>query len=221
MKRFFSKISFFVILTGVILLSGCEKQKPKTIVCLGNSLTTCGGKDGRFTDYLAKWLPRHRIINKGIGGDTLADGRKRFDKDVISLSPDVVVIELGANDFWQKKRKFSELKADLEYMVTQAQSIGAEVVIASCFGNRDFESEQKIEFGPDRFDYGNAIAKMESEIVAQYNCFYVPNMQVDIKPNGKVPYWTDDNHPNEIGNEFVAKRILAELKKALAAIKKL
>lgn len=204
----------------IILISGCEKQKPKTIVCLGDSLTTCGGKDGRYTDYLAKWLPKHKIINKGISGDTLAGGRERFDKDVISLNPDVVVIELGANDFWQKTREIPELKGDLEYMVAQAQSISAEVVIASCFGDRDFESEQKIEFSTDRFDYGSAIAKMELEIVAQYNCFYVSNMQIDIKPNGKVPYWTDDNHPNEFGNEFVAKRIMAEIKKALVEIKK-
>ena len=220
MIKLFSKVGLFILLAGAILISGCAKQKPKTIVCIGDSLTVCGGQGGKYTDYLAKWLPKHKIINKGISGDTLTGGRKRFQKDVISLNPDIVVIELGANDFWQKKREIPELKNDLEYMVVQAKNIGARVVIASCFGDRDFESEQKIEFGADHFDYGNAIAKMESEIVAKYNCFYVPNMQIDIKPNGKVPYWTDDNHPNEFGNEFVAKRILTELEKALAEIKK-
>ena len=51
--------------------------------------------------------------------------------------------------------------------------------------------------------------------VKRYDCFYVPNMQIDIKPNWTIPYWDDKNHPNELGNEFVAKRILPELKRAL------
>jgi len=192
-----------------------NRQKLQTIVCIGDSLTACGAPDGRYTDHLANWLKKHTVINKSINGDTLAGGRKRFEKDVIENSPDIVIIALGANDFWQKTRSIEALKTDLEDMVKRAKEINAKVIIASCFGDRKFESELLVEFSSEKFDWADTIAKMEKEIVEQYNCYYVPNMQIDIKPNGTPPYWADNNHPNKSGNEFVAKRILKPLKKAI------
>lgn len=200
-------------------MTGCGSE-PKTIVCLGDSLTACGGEDGKYSDWLGQWLPEHTILNKGVGGDTLAGGRARFAKDVLELKPDVVIIELGANDFWQQKRSIEELKNDLADMVRQAKAAGIEVVIASCFGERDYQKEKDVEFKPERFDYAQAIAQMEREVCKEYACFYVPNMQIDIKPNGTVPYWDDTNHPSKMGNELVAKRILTAVKKALKKAEK-
>jgi acyl-CoA thioesterase-1 len=199
-----------------LLLGGCRKATPRTIVCIGDSLTVCGGEGGRYTDWLQKWLPSHKIINKGINGDTLAGGSARFDRDVLELKPDVVVIELGANDFWQNRRPVEQLQKDLELMVVRAQLAGAQVVIASCFGQRDYLTEEKVEYGAERYSFADNIGKMEEQVCRKYNCFYVPNMQIDIKPNGTERYWADKNHPNKAGNRYVAKRIYTALKKALA-----
>ena len=212
------KLTFIACVTVIAVIIFAvlfNRQKPQTIVCIGDSLTTCGLPDGRYTDHLGKWLKKHTVINKGINGDSLAGGRKRFEKDVIENSPDIVVIALGANDFWRKVRPIKDLKNDLEDMVKRAKKIDAEVIIASCFGDREFESEVLVEFGSEKFNWADAIAKMEMEIVEQYGCYYVPNMQIDIKPNGAALYWADRNHPNKSGNEFVAKRILTPLKKAI------
>jgi len=189
------------------------------VVCLGDSLTTCGGKGGRYTDWLATWLPACEVINKGIGGDTLAGGIKRFERDVLNLQPDVLVLELGANDFWEK-RPIKDMQTDLEHMVAEARKRGIEVVIASCFGNRNFDSETPVEFHANRFDYSSAIGRMESRIAAEHNCLYVPNMQMDIKPNGRMPFWNDKNHPSRQGNELVARRVLVKLRKALDRVAK-
>lgn len=209
---------FVALIAAFLFLGGCDtKQPPVKIVCIGDSLTVCGGDGGRYTDWLQTWLPEYIIINKGVNGDTLAGGRQRFQPDVLELKPDVVVIELGANDFWQRQRPIEALKEDLEEMVKRAKDAGAEVVIASCFGRRDYTTEDDVEYDPAHYDFADAIAEMESDICIRYGCFYVPNMQVDIKPNGRVPYWADDNHPNKEGNKFVAKRILGKLKEAIAA----
>jgi hypothetical protein len=56
-------------------------------------------------------------------------------------------------------------------------------------------------------DYACGIATMEFELVARYGCIYIPVMQADIKPNGTLPYWSENRHPNKKGNELVAKRI--------------
>lgn len=207
-----------VVLAGLVAPAGCRKQRQsRTIVCLGDSLTTCGELNGRYSDWLAEWLPNEIIVNKGVNHDTLADGRARFERDVLDLKPDVVIIELGGSDFWQRKRDISQLKADLEDMAARAKQAAIEVVIASCFGQRDYLLEEKVEFGPQRYGFAESIWHMEEEICKKYGCFYVPNMQIDIKPNGTGPYWADRIHPNKEGNRFVAKRILKELKKALKA----
>ena len=213
------------ILTTIFLISttffiGCSPEPQQTIVCFGDSLTVCGGKGGKYSDWLSISLPQHIFINKGVAGDTLARGRKRFQRSVLASNPDVVIIELGANDFWQKKRTIEQLQADLTDMVQRAKTENIEVVIASCFGNRDYEKEEALEFSSKSSDFAQAIADMEQEVCKEFDCFYVPNMQVDIKPNGTHPYWEDMNHPNKAGNEFVAKRILPELKRALARSRK-
>ena len=203
-------LSTFVVLLATV---GCRKQAPSlTIVCLGDSLTLCGEPGGRYSDWLAKWLPNDTIINKGLEGDTLADGRNRFQHDVLDLHPDIIVIALGAADFWQAKRQAPQLKADLEDMLSRAKSAGIQVIVASTFGGRDYSNEQNPEFGPERFDFAYAIAQMEKELTTKYDYAYIPNMQADIKPNGRIPYWQDHLHPNEVGNELVAKQILKAIK---------
>ena len=205
-----------VVLASLVCIGGCkEKGRGRTVVCFGDSLTTCGGKGGRYPDWLAKWLADDVIINKGVDADSLAGGRARFERDVLELKPDVVIIELGTNDFFQMERDISQLRADLGDMVFRARQAGIEVVVTSIFGERDYLLEEKVEFGPARYALADRIWRMEEQLCKEYGCFYVPNMQVDIKPNGKKPYWGDNYHPSGKGNEFVAKRILVELKKAL------
>ncbi len=41
---------------------------------------------------------RVEVINRGIGGETLAQMAHRFRRDAVALKPDVIVIESGAND---------------------------------------------------------------------------------------------------------------------------
>ncbi len=208
----------FLISSLIISGSAASAQPAPRVVCIGDSLTACGGPSGRYTDYLTVWRPDLEIINKGIGGNTLAAGRKRYGQDVLALSPNVVVIELGANDFWKASRPIEELAADLEYMVSTARQAGAQVVIASCFGDVE-TGDPSPEFRDDIHSrYARGIAQFEKNIAARYGCFYVPNMQADIKPVSEHPqFWSKDRHPNKAGNELVARRILSGLEKALPA----
>jgi lysophospholipase L1-like esterase len=208
-------LASWLAILAILFFSGCQAHKHLVIVCIGDSLTVCGGEGGRYTDWLQKRLPSHRLINKGIGGDTLAGGRARFDSDVLSFRPDIVIIELGANDFRQNKRPVEQLKQDLDAMIVKAEKAGAQVVIASCFGRSDYPKEDKVASGIERYSFADKIGRMEEDVCLKHNCFYVPNMEVDIKPNGTNPYWESNSHPNKKGNEYVAKRIFTELKKAV------
>ncbi len=207
---------------AAVALNGCSNGKPaasgqKTrIVCFGDSLTSCGGRGGRYSDWLVQTLPDCEIINRGIGGDTLGGGRKRFTKDVMNLQPDILVFELGANDYWRRKRSLDDLKVDYEYMIKKAHDAGIKIVIAGCFG-ADYDKTRKIDTsraGLPLKDYASGIAAMEYEFADRYGCIYIPVMQVDIKPNGTAPYWSENRHPNKKGNELVAKRIKTAIDQA-------
>ena len=199
-----------LVLAGLVIAFGVRDTRP-VLVCFGDSLTACGGKGGYYSDWLAKQLPHVRVVNAGVGGDTLEQGRHRYAKDVLRHRPKIVLIAMGANDFWKATRTVSELQEYLEGMVTAAQAKQAKVIIASCFGDRQFWEETCVEFSFSRFELATEIAEMEQAVCKKHNCTYIPNMQIDVKPNRLPPYWDATDHPNKKGNEQVALRLLPSI----------
>ena len=209
-----------VLCVCAVSIMGCHNRDSQTmwsanapvnkrIVCFGDSLTACGGEGGRYADWLATYLPDCEIINKGISGDTLAGGRARFQKDVIELEPDLVIIELGANDFWAQKRTIFQLRDDLESMVKKAQEQNIKVLIAGVFGDMVDTDGNPIPKTRGTHDFGRKILEMERELTRNYKCGHVENIQADLRDR---KYWADSNHPNKEGNRFVAERLLPKVR---------
>ncbi|NBU99631.1 MAG: hypothetical protein EBS19_15715, partial [Spirochaetia bacterium] len=72
--------------------------KTSKIVFVGNSLIQL------FTDeLLAREFPGLDIQNRGIGGDTTYLLLERIQENVISLNPQIIVMEIGGNDLIQGK----------------------------------------------------------------------------------------------------------------------
>ncbi|MCK5850053.1 MAG: AMP-binding protein [Kiritimatiellae bacterium] len=182
------------------------------IVCFGDSLTTCGGENGRFSDILQDRFPAHQLINKGVGGDSFAEGLLRLETDVLCLRPDIVLIEFGANDWWRNERPPKAWVHDLETIVSRIQAIGGKTVILGVFGDHLDDNGSRIskEYGTDK--RGITYRSYEQSIAEKYNCPYISNIQERII--GERRCWLDMNHPNEFGNRYVADTIepvLAEL----------
>jgi len=75
------------------------------IICFGDSITEGGDVDEpkRWTSILQsrldeKWPENYRVINKGIGGNTSAQGFDRFCDDVLPYLPGLLLVEFGFND---------------------------------------------------------------------------------------------------------------------------
>lgn len=207
------KILLWVCIFSLLGNPCCSPEtviKNKRIVCLGDSLTVCGGEGGRYTDWLAKSLPDCEIINKGISGDTLKGGRGRFQADVLDIKPNILIIELGANDFWAKNREIIALNDDLEFMIKEAQKRKVRVVIAGVFGNMIDGRGKPIPKTTGIDSFGVQILHMERELASKYKCSHIENIQADLTDK---KYWADTNHPNSAGNSLVAKRILAGIPK--------
>lgn len=176
------------------------------IVCFGDSLTSCGGEGGRFSDILQDRFPTHVFVNKGVGGETFVDARKRLKRDVLDERPDIVLIELGANDWWRNERPPAAWAADLEKMVARMQKTGARAVVLGVFGPNDGQQAETYGIDPRAAEY----RELEAEIADRYGCSYVANIQRAIKcerAHGACRSWSDMNHPNEYGNRAVADTI--------------
>lgn len=175
------------------------------IICFGDSLTACGGENGRYSDILADRFPAHEWINKGVGGETLLDGVARLQADVLDLDPDVVLVEFGANDWWKDERPPDAWAHDLETIVSACRAQGAEVVILGVFGDYINTQGQRArkQYGTD--ERAEQYRDAERFIAAKYECAYVSNIQERILEDRCC--WRDRNHPNELGNRAVATTI--------------
>jgi lysophospholipase L1-like esterase len=85
-----------------------------------------------------------RVVNRGVGYQTTAQIRMRFDADVAPLHPAVVVLEAGVNDlksiaqFPERRAEIvAECEANLRRIVDDCRKAGATVVIVTVFGIGD------------------------------------------------------------------------------------
>jgi lysophospholipase L1-like esterase len=197
-------IGVVVISLGAFLFfrkSPLKKPLPNgretVLVCFGDSLTSgVGASEGKsYPDYLKNYLDV-KIVNSGVPGDTTSQGKLRFQKDVMDYNPDVVIIELGANDYFSG---FSSEKTgdNLRYMADELSGIGAILFIAKFFPEKSIVSFIKSK---DKEEYD----KMYKELVSRENVFLIENIWG--KAWAKPKYMSDRVHPNELGYEIMAQQ---------------
>jgi acyl-CoA thioesterase-1 len=82
-------------------------HEPLTIVAIGSSSTAGSGASAPSRSYpsrlaveLSRLFPNDTIevMNKGVGGEVTSEMLQRFDRDVFSQRPDLVIWQVGSND---------------------------------------------------------------------------------------------------------------------------
>jgi acyl-CoA thioesterase I len=109
--------------SGVVL-----PARPATIVAVGSSSTEGIARNAKDKLYPAameaalrqRWPQADvRVVNKGRGGETMAQTLVRFEADVLALKPDLVIWQLGVNDvlrFKGTEGRNDEIKAGLKLL---------------------------------------------------------------------------------------------------------
>src|SRR5499427_4083857 len=114
-----------------------KSAKPITIVAIGSSSTAGSGASSPTATYpsrlaveLTQRFPGHPIIvlNRGVGGEEVDDMLKRFDADVISVQPDLVLWQLGTNAVPRSDKLNGQDVAIVEG-ITKIRSTGADIVL--------------------------------------------------------------------------------------------
>ena len=108
---------FCMILLTMLALLGCDRDKPevsemqkrpeeqamKTIVAVGDSLTAGLGlaEDEGYPALLEKKLQadgyNYKVVNAGVSAETSSGTLSRLEW-VLTMNPDIVILETGAND---------------------------------------------------------------------------------------------------------------------------
>ena len=108
----------------------------KKIVCMGDSLTFgYGVRRIRTWTYLAQERLEMEFINCGVNGDTSSGMLSRFEKEVLSLKPDAVILMGGTNDIIASHTT-AATRNNLMSMAAQAKEAGTKVLIAVPTGIR-------------------------------------------------------------------------------------
>ena len=110
-----------------------------TIVALGDSTTAgtpafkspieappsgAGNVESQYAHWLMQTHPDWRVLNRGVNGERSEQVRARFDRDVLTAKPDLVVIIAGVNDVYQgRPAEAAERELDAMYNAARAAKI--------------------------------------------------------------------------------------------------
>jgi acyl-CoA thioesterase-1 len=133
MRRSAARQVLSTVLAVLFLASAAPAQSERVIVAFGDSLTAGYGvaPDQSYPALLESRLRaegyRYRVINAGVSGDTTAGGLRRVDWALRSR-PDIVLLELGANDAL-RGLDLGQVRSNLDAMITRFQAAGARVLL--------------------------------------------------------------------------------------------
>nr|WP_310525299.1 arylesterase [Polymorphobacter sp.] len=192
------------------LFSVSQAAIAKTIVAFGDSLTAgyqLRPGEGFAPQLQAALKAKGRdvtVVNAGVSGDTTAQGKARLNWVLAGMKtkPDVVILELGANDMLRGQPP-AAAKANLEAMITAFQAKGVRVILAGMQAQPNLGAKYVKEF--------NAIypALAKSRAIAFYPFFMdgvaaVPGMQLG-----------DGLHPTPKGVKIIVAKMLPTVEREL------
>lgn len=117
------------VMLAMLAASAVEARERKVLV-MGDSLSAAYGlrpEQGWVALADAK-SARYAFHNASISGETSAGGRSRIGAELARVQPDIVIIELGAND-GLRGLPLVQMGANLGWMIGASRKAGAQVLL--------------------------------------------------------------------------------------------
>lgn len=220
-----AKLKFLPLLLGLLACSFAVAQpamNAKHMVIIGAS-------------YVADWgtptLPGYTITNKGVDGQQSTDVRARFERDVLALEPDAVMIwghynDMIRNSADQMAATRQKAQDNYRWMTEQARAAGIEVIlmteitlpipdtfkentmawVAGLLGKQDYRSQKN--------EHIKAVNAWLREYARSQNIKLMDLEQALDSGNGtrKVEYTREDNsHVSPAGYQAITRYVAAQL----------
>lgn len=176
------------------------EERPVRIVVLGDSLAAGLALEEAqaFPALVERQLLERgydvEVVNAGVSGDTSAGGLRRIDW-VLRQEPDLVVVELGAND-GLRGLPVAETESNLERIIERAQRSGARVLLAGMRIPSNYGPRYTAEFAA-------VYPRLAERTGAALIPFLLDGVALD--PRLNLP---DRIHPNPAGHRKIADTVL-------------
>ncbi len=180
----------------------------RTILVFGDSLSAALGlrPEQGWVALLARRLQSqgygYEVVNASVSGETSSGGLQRLPRALELHHPQVVILELGAND-GLRGLPVDAMRANLVQMIQLAQAAGARVLLVGI--------RIPPNYGPR---YGDQFAAVYPVVAEQNHLPLVPFLLQDVALN---PHLMQDDglHPNAAGEPTVLENVWPHLKPLL------
>ncbi len=142
------------------------------------------------------------IINASISGETTSGGLTRFSSTIQQTKPQIVILELGAND-GLRGLPVKEMQQNLNSMIQQSKKSGIKVLL---IGMRIPPN-----YGPK---YTEAFSQTYHSLARLHKIPFVPFMLENVAAKPEL-IQQDGLHPNALGQPIIVENIWSELQKLL------
>jgi acyl-CoA thioesterase-1 len=200
---------FNAALALTMLLSAQAAAAPKVILAFGDSLTAGYGlppAEG-FAAQLERVLKARGldvvVKNAGVSGETTAGGRARLAWTLGDDRPDLVLLELGANDALRGLDP-EEMRRNLDAMLVELKRRNLPVLLAGMQAPRNL--------GPE---YREAYDKVFVELAEEHDAPLYPFFLDGVATNPDLNQ-PDGIHPNAKGVAVIVERMAPHVERALA-----
>jgi acyl-CoA thioesterase-1 len=160
----------------------------RTILVLGDSLSAGYGlANGQgWVALLARRLsttnPGWKLVNASISGETSAGGAARIGAELARHRPQIVVLELGAND-GLRGLDLAQMRANLERIITAAQASKATVLLVGMRMPPNFGAR-----------YTRGFEAVYADLARKHRTAFVPFLLAPVAAN-RDNFQADNLHP--------------------------
>lgn len=183
-----------------------EERRPR-IVAFGDSLTAGLGV-GAVDSYPAQLQQRldalaysYRVINAGVSGDTTAGGLRRVPW-ILNSKPDIVILELGAND-GLRGLSLDQTRQNLDQIIQRLLASDVKVILAGM--------KLPPNYGKD---YSAGFEAIYPALARRYNLPLIPFFLEGVAASAALNQ-ADGIHPTKEGYRIVVEAILKILRPLL------
>lgn len=178
----------WVMLGFIVLAQAAAAPPPRTVLVMGDSLSAAYGlsPEQGWVALLAKRLeeqkPGWRVVNASVSGETTGGGAVRFPRALEEHAPDVVILELGANDAL-RGLPLEPVQVNLQRMIEATKAANAKVLLVGI--------EIPPNYGPD---YADAFRTMFATLASENGIAFLPFLLEPIAAD-LSQFQTDTIHP--------------------------
>lgn len=148
------------------------------------------------------------VITTAIGGENAVSGAARFEKDVLTLRPDLVLIDYALND---RRTPIKKTEEAWMRMIAAAKKANVPVVLITPTGDKNADMTKPEDPLSQRAELIRKIAAREDVILADVSAAWLAELA---KGTEEDEILSQRNHPNLKGHTIAAEVIVKALEEA-------